>query len=81
MPPLRRCHRADLARRTSRAFDLFLSTVPGGGAVSESEARLQRILDELSVEFPRFRIRKKRTSVLQRAIHVTLAVLTLGGTF
>jgi len=31
------------------------------------------------VEFPAFRIRKKRESLLQRAIHVVLALLTLGG--
>jgi hypothetical protein len=42
-------------------------------------SRLERILAELREEFPRFRILKKRTSVLQRAIHVALAVLTLGG--
>lgn len=41
--------------------------------------RLERLEDELAIEFPRFRIRKKRTSLLQRAIHVVLALLTLGG--
>jgi len=44
-----------------------------------SNSRTERFLDEIRVEFPRFRIRKKRTSLLQRAIHVALAVLTLGG--
>jgi hypothetical protein len=42
-------------------------------------ARLEGILAELEAEFPRFRILKKRTSLLQRAIHVTLALVTLGG--
>jgi hypothetical protein len=41
--------------------------------------RLVRIQRELAEEFPRFRILKKRTSVLQRAIHVALALITLGG--
>jgi hypothetical protein len=41
--------------------------------------RLTRILDELKREFPSFRIRHKRTSRLQRAIHVTLATVTFGG--
>jgi hypothetical protein len=40
---------------------------------------LERILAELRTEFPRFRILKKRTSLLQRAIHVALVVITLGG--
>ncbi len=44
-----------------------------------SNPRTERFLDEIRVEFPRFRIRKKRTSLLQRAIHVALALLTLGG--
>lgn len=33
---------------------------------------------EIRAEFPRFEIRKKRTSKLQRAIHHTLRVVTLG---
>jgi hypothetical protein len=41
--------------------------------------RLERLLGEIREEFPRFRITKKRTSMLQRAIHVALALLTLGG--
>jgi hypothetical protein len=41
--------------------------------------RLDTLLAEIGVEFPRFRIAKKRSSVLQRAIHVALAVVTLGG--
>lgn len=38
-----------------------------------------RLLEEIRREFPSFVIRKKRTSLLQRAIHVVLAILTLGG--
>jgi hypothetical protein len=41
--------------------------------------RLATILAELEAEFPSFRIAKKRSSRLQRAIHVALAILTLGG--
>ncbi len=41
--------------------------------------RSERFLDEIKVEFPSFRIRKKRESLLQRAIHIVLAMLTLGG--
>ena len=41
--------------------------------------RLATLLAEIEREFPRFRIRKKRTSLLQRAIHVLLAAITLGG--
>lgn len=41
--------------------------------------RLDELLRELRTEFPRFRIQKKRTSTFQRAIHVTLALITLGG--
>lgn len=44
-----------------------------------SEPRLERLLGELQQEFPRFRIVKKRTSNLQRAIHIALALITLGG--
>ena len=44
-----------------------------------STSRTDRFLDEIRVEFPSFRIRKKRESLLQRAIHVALAVLTVGG--
>ena len=44
-----------------------------------SPSRTPRFIDEIRVEFPSFAIRKKRTSLLQRAIHVVLAVLTLGG--
>jgi hypothetical protein len=42
-------------------------------------SRLDTLLGELASEFPAFRIRHKRTSVLQRAIHVALAAITLGG--
>ncbi|MDB4942285.1 MAG: hypothetical protein JWP97_1819 [Labilithrix sp.] len=41
--------------------------------------RTERFLDEIRTEFPGFRIVKKRTSLLQRAIHVALAIVTLGG--
>lgn len=41
--------------------------------------RLDQLLDELALEFPRFQIVRKRTSLLQRIIHVLLAVITLGG--
>ena len=41
--------------------------------------RLDGLLAELTTEFPRFRIQKKRTSGLQRAIHIALAAITLGG--
>jgi hypothetical protein len=41
--------------------------------------RLAGLLAELKTEFPRFRILEKRTSNLQRAIHIALAVITLGG--
>jgi hypothetical protein len=36
-------------------------------------------IDEIRREFPSFAIKKKRTSSLQRAIHVALAVITFGG--
>ena len=41
--------------------------------------RLEGILADLKREFPRFRILKKRTSVLQRVIHLLLATITFGG--
>ncbi len=41
--------------------------------------RTARFLDEIRGEFPSFRIRYKRESLLQRAIHVALAIVTLGG--
>lgn len=41
--------------------------------------RLRTILAELATEFPRFRILKKRTSVLQHTIHVALLLVTFGG--
>ncbi len=44
-----------------------------------STRRTERFIDEIRGEFPSFQIRKKRTSLLQRAIHVVLAILTLGG--
>jgi hypothetical protein len=42
-------------------------------------SRFDDIMRELVAEFPTFRIRKKRESILQRTIHVALAALTLGG--
>jgi len=39
----------------------------------------EALLDEIRAEFPSFRVRRKRDSSFQRAIHVALAVLTLGG--
>ena len=41
--------------------------------------RTESFLAEIHAEFPDFAIKKKRTSVLQRSIHVALAALTLGG--
>ena len=41
--------------------------------------RLATLQTELRREFPRFQILKKRTSLLQRLIHVVLATITLGG--
>ncbi|MBX3189852.1 MAG: hypothetical protein KF819_22695 [Labilithrix sp.] len=41
--------------------------------------RSERFLDDIKLEFPSFRIRRKRESALQRAIHVALAIMTLGG--
>ncbi len=40
---------------------------------------LRALLAQMQAEFPRFRIRKKRESALQKAIHVALAIITLGG--
>ena len=42
-------------------------------------ARLEELLGEMKLEFPRFRILKKRTSTLQRLIHLALTLVTLGG--
>ncbi|MGC4079451.1 MAG: hypothetical protein QM702_20910 [Rubrivivax sp.] len=39
----------------------------------------EELLRDIKKEFPRFEIKKKRTSSLQRAIHVALAVITFGG--
>jgi hypothetical protein len=48
--------------------------------VSElGEQRLATLQSEIAREFPSFRIRPKRTSSLQRAIHVALAIITFGG--
>ncbi len=37
------------------------------------------LLAEIRAEFPGFAIRKKRTSLLQKGIHVALVAITLGG--
>ncbi len=42
-------------------------------------ARSRAFVAEMQREFPSFRVRYKRDSRLQRAIHVTLAVVTFGG--
>ena len=42
-------------------------------------SRLETLLAEMRKEFPSFRILPKRTSGLQRAIHLALAIVTLGG--
>jgi hypothetical protein len=41
--------------------------------------RTRALLAEIRAEFPSFSIEKKRDSVLHRAIHVALALVTLGG--
>lgn len=41
--------------------------------------RLTELLEDIAKEFPSFRIRKKRTSRLQRAIDVALKIVTVGG--
>jgi hypothetical protein len=41
--------------------------------------RHERLLEDIRREFPRFAIREKRRSPLQRAIAIALAVVTLGG--
>lgn len=43
------------------------------------EARLDELMKELATEFPRFQIKKKRESGLQRVIHVALLLITFGG--
>lgn len=42
-------------------------------------SRTEHFIDEIKVEFPSFRIRKKRESASQSMIHVALAFVTLGG--
>jgi hypothetical protein len=44
-----------------------------------SHRRTERFIDEIRGEFPSFKILYKRASLLQRAIHIALAILTLGG--
>jgi hypothetical protein len=45
----------------------------------EKHSRSDALLDEILAEFPSFEIRAKKDSSLQRAIHLALAALTLGG--
>ncbi|AKV01084.1 hypothetical protein AKJ09_07747 [Labilithrix luteola] len=47
--------------------------------MSRSYPRTEAFLDEMRAEFPSFRIAKKRTSRLQRSIHIALALVTFGG--
>lgn len=42
-------------------------------------SRAGALLDAIRAEFPSFDVRPKRESRLQRAIHVALAIVTLGG--
>jgi len=42
-------------------------------------SRAKDLLSDIQAEFPRFAIKKKRKSALQRAIHLALLVVTLGG--
>lgn len=42
-------------------------------------SRAEHLLEQIRAEFPRFAIKKKRGSATQRAIHLALAVITLGG--
>lgn len=42
-------------------------------------SRSDQLLAEIKAEFPSFSIRMKRDSLLQMAIHVALAIVTLGG--
>jgi hypothetical protein len=48
-------------------------------STSPGHPRSDAFLEEIRAEFPSFKLRYKKTSALQRAIHVALAVLTLGG--
>jgi hypothetical protein len=43
------------------------------------EAAYQALLEDIRAEFPRFRLIRKSESLLQRSIHVVLALLTFGG--
>jgi hypothetical protein len=52
-------------------------TAPTG--YTSGVTRSERFVEEMRAEFPSFAIIPKRDSPLQRAIHVVLAVLTLGG--
>src|SRR4029077_11460388 len=77
----------DRAHPTRRAFDVPLSELPDLRSAPQArptarraeEMRTDAFIEEIQREFPRFSIKKKRTSKLQRAIHVALAVITLGG--
>jgi hypothetical protein len=41
--------------------------------------RTDAFMDEIRAEFPEFSIKRKRTSLLQKTIHVALCAITLGG--
>src|SRR5206468_1511253 len=45
----------------------------------DPERRYRALLEQIRREFPRFRLIRKDASLLQRSIHLALAVLTLGG--
>ena len=49
-----------------------------GPAVAEA-SRAEALLEQMRDEFPSFEIKKKKDGALQRAIHVALIVVTLGG--
>lgn len=48
-------------------------------SAGERREVLERFLEELRAEFPRFRVIEKRTSPLSKLIDVALRILTLGG--
>ena len=45
---------------------------------ADAEARLNRLLDEIRREFPRFQLIRKDRSRFQRALHYTLIAITFG---
>jgi hypothetical protein len=54
-------------------------SMPRAGYTPCMPARSEALLDEIRAEFPGFAVVRKRDSRLQRAIHVALMALTLGG--